>query len=61
MADLRDVLKHLVTFAEGYATPALRQEHLDVIDEAFSPAPPEAQQPEPEAAVPPTVPDAPVA
>ena len=43
MADLADVLKHLVTFAEGYATQALRQEHLDVIDEAFSPAPPEAQ------------------
>lgn len=32
MADLKDVLRHLITHAEGYATAALRQEHLDVAD-----------------------------
>lgn len=33
MAHLGDVLRHLITHAEGYATDALRQEHLDVIDD----------------------------
>ncbi len=59
MADLRDVLRHLVTHAEGYATQALRQEALDVIDEAFSPHVAEAQAPEPESE--PVTPAAPVA
>jgi hypothetical protein len=40
MADLKDVLRHLITHAEGYATAALRQEHLDVIEHLDGPPPP---------------------
>jgi len=31
------VLRHLITHAEGYATAALRQEHLDVLDHLDGP------------------------
>lgn len=40
MADLKDVLRHLITHAEGYATAALRQEHLDVLEHVEAPPPP---------------------
>jgi hypothetical protein len=39
MADLKDVLRHLITHAEGYATAALRQEHLDAVGQLDGPAP----------------------
>jgi hypothetical protein len=42
MPDLKDVLRHLITHAEGYATAALRQEHLDVLDQLDGPPPPAA-------------------
>lgn len=41
MADLKDVLRHLITHAEGYATAELRQEHLDVADQLGGPPPAE--------------------
>jgi hypothetical protein len=44
MADLKDVLRHLITHAEGYPTPAARQEHLDVLDQLDGP-PPAAAEP----------------
>jgi hypothetical protein len=40
MADLKDILRHLITHAEGYATPAARQEHLDVLEHLDGPPPP---------------------
>jgi hypothetical protein len=43
MADLKDVLRHLINHAEGYATPAARQEHLDVVDHLDGPPPPVAE------------------
>lgn len=39
MTDLKDVLRHLITHAEGYATAALRQEHLDIVDQALGDPP----------------------
>jgi hypothetical protein len=45
MATLKDVLEHLIRHAEGYYTPALRQEHLDalhVLDQPEAEAAPEA-------------------
>lgn len=43
MADLKDILRHLITHAEGYATAALRQEHLDALDQLDGPAPAPAE------------------
>jgi len=43
MADLKDVLRHLITHAEGYATAALRQEHLDVLEDLDGPPPPDTE------------------
>jgi hypothetical protein len=42
MATLKDVLEHLVRHAEGYYTPALRQEHLDALHVLDDPQVPEA-------------------